>query len=197
MCPAAGTGDTLGLCREAPILDNTSVSEYLERMYKTIAEFIDDWNRESSLSLKVERALTDESLSAKSDPEANTLGKIAWHLVVMIGMTGSTLGLEVLAPPRGTEAPSTAASIADAYQTAAQSLTEQASKKLTDAQLPSELAYFGRMVPMVMILQSLIRHQIHHRGQMTILMREAHVVVPGVYGPSREESAAMRAKQKS
>jgi uncharacterized damage-inducible protein DinB len=53
------------------------------------------------------------------------------------------------------------------------------------------------MVPMVMILQSLIRHQIHHRGQMTILMREAHVVVPGVYGPSREESAAMRAKQKS
>lgn len=165
-------------------------------MYKTIPEFIEDWTRESSISLKVQRALTNESLSAKSDPEANTLGKIAWHMVVMIGMTGTALGLEVVAPPRGAEAPAAAASIADAYQTAAQSLTEQASKKLKDEQLPTELAYFGRTVPMSTILQSLIRHQIHHRGQMTILMRQAHVVVPSVYGPSREESAAMRAKQK-
>ena len=49
---------------------------------------------------------------------------------------------------------------------------------------------------MAMVLNVLIRHQIHHRGQMTILMRQAGVVVPSVYGPSREETAAMRAKQK-
>ncbi len=165
-------------------------------MYKTIAEFVEDWTRESSISLKVQRALTDESLSHMSDPEGESLGKIAWHMVVMIGMSGSALGLDVAAPQRGAEQPRSAASIADAYQTAAQSLGEQATKKLKDEQLPSEVAYFGRSVPTAGVMQSLIRHQIHHRGQMTMLMRQAHVVVPGVYGPSREDTAAMRARQK-
>jgi len=75
-------------------------------------------------------------------------------------------------------------------------MAEQASKKLRDEQLASEMTYFGRSLPTARILQSLVRHQIHHRGQMTILMRQAGVVVPGVYGPSREETAAMRARQK-
>ena len=165
-------------------------------MYKTIAEFVEDWTRENAISLKVQRALTDDSLKHRSDPEGNTVGKIAWHLVVMIGMTGSAVGLQVVAPPRGAEPPISAPSIAEAYQIAAQSLSEQASTRLRDEQLASVVAYFGRSLPTASVLSSLIRHQIHHRGQMTILMREAGIVVPGVYGPSREETAAFRARQK-
>jgi uncharacterized damage-inducible protein DinB len=165
-------------------------------MYVSIAEFVEDWGRESANSLKVHRALTDGSLPQRSDPEGNTLGKIAWHMAVMIGMTGSALGLEVAAPARGTEPPGIAAGIAEAYQAAARSLAEQASARLRDEKLSSEITYFGRSLPMAAVLQSLVRHQIHHRGQMTILMRQAGVVVPGVYGPSREESAAIRARQK-
>ncbi len=36
----------------------------------------------------------------------------------------------------------------------------------------------------------LIRHHIHHRGQMTELMRQARLKVPGMYGPSKEEVEA-------
>jgi uncharacterized damage-inducible protein DinB len=36
-------------------------------------------------------------------------------------------------------------------------------------------------------LHALILHQAHHRGQMTVLMRQAGLPVPGIYGPSREE----------
>ncbi|MGA2764028.1 MAG: DinB family protein [Spirochaetia bacterium] len=164
-------------------------------MYTTIAEFINDWTRESGLSLKIERALTDQSLSQKTDPEGRTLGSIAWHMVVMTGMTGSAAGLEVAAPPRGTEPPASAAAIADAYEMAAKSLADQASKKLTDEKLAADINIFGRTMSLASALNGLIRHQIHHRGQMTVLMRTAGVIVPGVYGPSREESAAMRAQQ--
>ena len=166
-------------------------------MYDTITEFVDDWTRESDISLRIQRALTDSSLATRSDPEGNTLGKIAWHMVVMIGLTGAAMGLEVAAPPRGTEPPASAAGIADAYQAAARSLAEQARGKLKDDQLASEVSYFGRMLRTALVLQSLVRHQIHHRGQMTILMRQAALIVPGVYGPSREETAAMRARQKT
>jgi uncharacterized damage-inducible protein DinB len=164
-------------------------------MYRTIREFVDDWTRESGISLKVERALTDASLSQKSDPEGNALGKIAWHMVGMIGMTGSALGLGVVAPPRGTEAPSSATSIADAYEAAARTMGEEASARMKDEQLAAEINLFGRTMPRASALQVLIRHQIHHRAQMTILMRMAGLVVPGIYGPSREETAALRAKQ--
>ncbi|MBK8721797.1 MAG: hypothetical protein IPL95_05830 [Saprospiraceae bacterium] len=35
-------------------------------------------------------------------------------------------------------------------------------------------------------LAILIRHQAHHRGQLSILMRQNGCKVPGVYGPSKE-----------
>ncbi len=164
-------------------------------MYKTIREFTDDWARESSISLKVERTLTDASLPQKAEPEGRTLGQLAWHMAMMIGTTAAAVGLEVEAPPRGAQPPDQAATIALAYEKAAQSLGEQAAKKLRDEQLGSQISMFGRTLPMSVALQSLVRHQIHHRGQMTILMRGAGLAVPGVYGPSREESAAMRARQ--
>ena len=165
-------------------------------MYRSIREFLDDWARESAISLTVERALTDPSLQQKSDPDGNSLGKIAWHMVVMTGMTGRGPWAGSRCAPRGSEVPGSARSIADAYQTAAQSLAEQAEKKLKDEQLASEIPYFSRTLQMAAVLTSLIRHQIHHRGQMTILMRQAGVVVPGIYGPSREETAAILARKK-
>lgn len=164
-------------------------------MYTTVSEFVDDWTRESATSLKVERALTDASLAQKSDPEGSSLGRIAWHMAVMIGLTASAAGLQVNAPPRGTEPPGAAASIADAYEKAASSLKDQALARLKDEQLASEIALFGRTMKLSSALQGLIRHQVHHRGQMTVLMRSAGLIVPSVYGPTREESAAMRAKQ--
>jgi uncharacterized damage-inducible protein DinB len=41
------------------------------------------------------------------------------------------------------------------------------------------------------VLSALILHQVHHRAQMTVLMRQAGLKVPGLYGPAREEWAAM------
>ena len=52
-------------------------------MYRTVQEFLNDWARESDLSLKVQRALTDASLGQKTDPEGRSLGDIAWHMVII------------------------------------------------------------------------------------------------------------------
>jgi len=165
-------------------------------MHTTIAEFVEDWGRESAISLKVMRALTDASLSQRSDPEASTLGKIAWHMVVMIGASASAAGLQATAPQRGTEPPASAARIADAFETAARTMGEQVSEKLADAQLTSAISLWGRTMTIAASFQGLVRHLVHHRGQMTVLMRAAGLTVPGVYGPSREETAAILARQK-
>ena len=102
-------------------------------MHKTVAKFVNDWTRESDLSLKVERALTDTSLAQKTDPEGRSLGDIAWHMVIMIGMTAAAAGLTIEAPPRGMPVPSAAAAIADAYEKAKESLQQQAAAVLMRA----------------------------------------------------------------
>jgi uncharacterized damage-inducible protein DinB len=35
-------------------------------------------------------------------------------------------------------------------------------------------------------------HQIHHRGQLSVICRLAGGAAPGVYGPNQEESARFR-----
>ena len=39
-------------------------------------------------------------------------------------------------------------------------------------------------------LLAMTKHRAHHRGQMTVLMRQAELPVVGIYGPAREEWAA-------
>ena len=39
----------------------------------------------------------------------------------------------------------------------------------------------------------ILAHGIHHRGQLTLMCRLAGGQCPGLYGPNREEMAAMRA----
>jgi uncharacterized damage-inducible protein DinB len=48
---------------------------------------------------------------------------------------------------------------------------------------------YGEMWKRGFTLYNLITHQIHHRGQMTVLMRQSGLKVPGFYGPSFEEWA--------
>jgi len=42
-----------------------------------------------------------------------------------------------------------------------------------------------------MTLLYLMLHQAHHRGQITVLMRQAGLKVTGIYGPAKEEWQTM------
>ena len=62
---------------------------------------------------------------------------------------------------------------------------------LTNADLEKEDTMYGEQWQRKVTLTSLVFHQIHHRAQIEVLMRQAGLRVPGLYGPSKEEWAAM------
>jgi uncharacterized damage-inducible protein DinB len=72
-------------------------------------------------------------------------------------------------------------------------VTREVTANWKDETLLETDSMYGETWPRGVTLFALIAHQAHHRGQMTVLMRQAGLRVPGVYGPAKEEWAAMGA----
>lgn len=156
-------------------------------MYRKIEDFTRDWAYEIESTSKVFNNLTDESLAQQVTPEGRNLGFLAWHIVITLGEMPEKVGLHIDCPPENTPMPSTAAEIAAAFQTAANSVSAEVAKNWSDETLEQEDEMYGDRWKRGLTLLYLMLHQAHHRGQMTVLMRQAGLPVPGIYGPSREE----------
>lgn len=159
-------------------------------MYRRIADFKNVWAYESDSTLKVLRALTDASLAQSVGPEGRTLGRLAWHVTVTPREMLARTGLTLEGPDEHAPVPKAAAAIVSAYEATARSAAEQVQQHWTDATLELEDEMYGDRWSRGVTLHVLVTHQSHHRGQMTVLMRQAGLTVPGVYGPAREEWAA-------
>ncbi|RPJ86811.1 MAG: hypothetical protein EHM18_04295 [Acidobacteria bacterium] len=160
-------------------------------MFRTVEDFEHAWNEESGATLKVMAQLTDTALDQRVTPKGRSLGFLAWHLVLTLGEMAHKAELAVEAPPEDAPAPRTAKEMIDAYGKAACSLAGEVKRKWPDASLQDELVLYGEKWERRRVLSALILHQAHHRGQMTVLMRQAGLAVPGIYGPSYEEWATM------
>ncbi|MGN6392375.1 MAG: DinB family protein, partial [Gemmatimonadales bacterium] len=69
---------------------------------------------------------------------------------------------------------------------------------VTDADLDREIQFADRRMSIRDILWgALLMHLIHHRGQLSMRCRLAGGVAPGIYGPNREETAAVRERMKA
>jgi uncharacterized damage-inducible protein DinB len=157
-------------------------------MYLKIQSFEEDYRMELTSTQKLLDTLTDESLTQEVAPGYRTLGQLAWHLVPysdsgILAMTG----LEYEGPAKTSHLPQTAAAIAEAYRTTSASIIEAVQNQWTDEKLLDSLNLFGQQWKYGGALDMFIKHEIHHRGQLTILMRQAGLPVTGVYGPSKEE----------
>jgi uncharacterized damage-inducible protein DinB len=159
-------------------------------MYRRLDDFLKDWESESASTLKVFQPLTDASLGQKVTADGRSLGFLAWHITTSVAEMLNRTGLTVDGPEHENP-PASAAAIVEAYAKAARSATEQVRSRWTDATLEEMREMYGAPWTVGFTLAALIGHQTHHRGQMTVLMRQAGLPVPGVYGPSRDEWSAM------
>jgi len=158
-------------------------------MFTSVEKFIDTWKQEMQWTHNVLAGLTDESLSQSVEPEGRSLGRIGWHLTQTVPEMMSRTGLAVKGPDEHEAPPSSAAEITAAYDGAAASLLEEVQSKWKDETLSEVDEMYGEKWKKGETLGVLILHQVHHRGQMTVLMRQAGLRVPSFYGPAREDWA--------
>jgi uncharacterized damage-inducible protein DinB len=145
-------------------------------MYCKISDFVTEWNKETSATQRLMDSLTDESLKQVVLPDLRSLGQISWHLAWSIGYM-SQMGLIFDKIDGEERAPSSSSIITSEYKRLSQAFVKAVETQWTDDSLKENGT----------ALYYLIVHEIHHRGQMTVLMRQAGLSFSGIYGPTREE----------
>ncbi|CRK84865.1 DinB family protein [Neobacillus massiliamazoniensis] len=164
-------------------------------MFTSVNEFLNEWKQETAATQKVLDVLTDQSLNQEVSPGLYSIGSLAWHITGATYFFPSQVGLKFEIPDLQKEAPKSAAEISETYKTVSQRLTEAFSEQVSDEEMNKMVNLFGMDMPFQAVFRMLIQHQAHHRGQLTVLMRQADLKVPGVYGPSKEEWEAMKAQK--
>ncbi|MCB1218027.1 DinB family protein [bacterium] len=157
-------------------------------MIRSIQDFVAAYTAEREKTMQLLQAVTQASLSTRVGPEGRTLGYIAWHIVATIPEMMNKTGLK-LAELEGAEAPDNVEEIRSAYAAASQELLDTVERSWADGELTVTDNMYGEDWPRSQTLLVLLTHEIHHRAQLTVLMRQAGLRVPGIYGPAREDWA--------
>lgn len=160
-------------------------------MYRVINDFLEDWKYESESTIKLFNNIAEEKKEQKVTPDGRSLSYLAWHITNSMPDMMTKTGLDFGHLDEQAREPEKFENIISTFQKNSDALYEQIKNKWTDNMLSEELNLWGENWAKGKLLRVLIIHQVHHRAQMTVLMRQAGLKVPGIYGPSKEEWATM------
>lgn len=159
-------------------------------MYQTGNDFLQHYGWESGVTQNVLNALTDESLSMSKGEGQHNLGQIAWHIATSFGYM-TQAGWEM--PEYTYQAPAgvTARQIQGKFAEFTARVNEITAGKTSEDMAEMHRFFDTQDWSLGQALSVMISHEIHHRGQITVLMRQAGLTVPGIYGPNYEDTQEM------
>jgi uncharacterized damage-inducible protein DinB len=160
-----------------------------------LERFLTIWDREAESTVKLLRALPASQYDFRPDAGGRSLGELAWHLAE--GDAYMSLGIErgqfMSEKPPNMERPRTIDGLVPGFERVHREAVARI-RPLSASDLDRQLPFFGMQLQIRDILwDMIILHGVHHRGQLALMCRLAGGAAPGLYGPNREETAAMRA----
>lgn len=157
-----------------------------------IAEF----TYESATTRKLLERLPEDKLSWKPHPKSMTMGELATHIAHIPEWSQTVVNDESFdmgASNVEVQKPDTRQGILDYFDKSVEGFKRVLAGK-SDEQLFQtwKLLNDGKTVlemPRVACIRSFIlSHAIHHRGQLSVYLRENDVPLPMIYGPSADEA---------
>jgi len=156
-------------------------------MFCSIEDFAAQWKAEESATLKIFKSISDQVLNEKINDDLRSLGRLAWHITQTLTEMPHKAGLMEVDTLENISIPKHINEIIKVYKQYSAVLQEQVKKHWADDDLKKSIEVYGEQWERRKVLSVLVLHQIHHRGQMTAIMRMLGLKVPGIYGPAKEE----------
>jgi uncharacterized damage-inducible protein DinB len=156
---------------------------------------LQELEQEAQTTRRVLERVPGSQLAWRPHEKARTLGQLALHVAIVPGGVA-----ELIASPSPAQAPTFTDPSPDSASELVPALDQSIAKAkqvlggMDDAALMAtwrmmrgERELFA--VPRVALLRSImLNHWYHHRGQLTVYLRQLGVPVPSVYGPSADEN---------
>ena len=154
-----------------------------------------EFDREMANTRKLLSSVPEDKFSWQPHAKSMTLGRLASHIAELPNWAVETINRETLELQPGMK-PWLATSQAELLERFDKNVDEAraAISGASDAHLAVDwsLIFGGRKVmtmPRVAVLRSVVmNHLIHHRAQLGVYLRLNDVAIPGMYGPSADES---------
>ncbi len=156
-------------------------------MYCTINDFVTQWKSEETATLKVFKCVSNEVLNKKVNEKLRSLGRLAWHITQTLTEMPHKAGLVDEDMLDNVPIPDRISEIEKTYKQYSDELLKEVEKRWKDNDLTGTIDVYGEQWERRKVLSVLVLHQVHHRGQMTAIMRMLGLKVPGIYGPAQEE----------
>jgi uncharacterized damage-inducible protein DinB len=155
------------------------------------------WDREADNTIKILKALPPTQYDFRPDAGGRSLGELAWHLAEGDAYMSHGIeqgGFSFGSRPPNIDRPRTIEALAPEYERVHREAVARL-RNLKPDDLDRSIQFFtGPMTIRDVVSTTILAHNIHHRGQLSLMCRLAGGEAPGIYGPNREEMAAMRAK---
>ncbi len=154
-----------------------------------------EFDEEMKNTRKMLERVPDGKFDFQPHPKSMMLGRLASHVAELPAWTGFTLDLEVL-ELQPDHQPKFATTRAELLQNFEKNITQAREKitKATDAEweVMWTFKYAGQTVlsmPRLMVMRmTIMNHMVHHRAQLGVYLRLNDIQIPGMYGPSADES---------
>jgi uncharacterized damage-inducible protein DinB len=167
----------------------------------TISEMLlPEFDQEMKSTRRILECVPEDKFAFKPHEKSMTLGRLASHTAELPHWVVEAIDKDVLEMSPG-QKPFLAASSAELLSALDKNVTEGRAAiagasnehlgKLWKFVMGGHTAF---EMPRTAVLRSVVmNHMIHHRAQLTVYLRLIDVAVPGLYGPSADDKAGMKA----
>jgi len=158
-----------------------------------IDSLLHELDAEAPATRRVLERVPDERLTWRPHPKSRPLGVLALHIAALPGALAelalqSEVPIFTLIDPIPQSTAEIVATLDKSVATAKRLLAGMNDATILDTwRLVQGDRVLVEMPRLALLRSTLLNHWYHHRGQLTVYLRELDIPVPAIYGPSADE----------